>query len=59
MPATNTNIILIARASAGLNLGSQTPQTDLLQEGYWEAFAKLLEAIQKGATDNYIKNLQG
>ena len=45
MLATSANTMLIARASAGLNLGSQTPQTDLLQEGYWEAFARLLEAI--------------
>ena len=57
MLATGTNTMSIARASIGLNLGSQTPQTDLLQEGYWEAFAKLLEAMRDGVTDNYIRNL--
>ena len=59
MPATNTNTMLIAGASTGPNLESQTPQIDLLQEGYWEALTRLSEAIQEGATNNYIKNLQG
>ena len=59
MPATSVNIMLIAGASVGLSLGSQTPQTNLLQEGYWEAFIRLLEAMQEGVTNNYIRNLQG
>ena len=57
MLATNTNTTPIARASTGLSLGSQTPQTDFLQEGYWEALIRLLEAIWEGATDDYIRNL--
>ena len=57
MPATGTNTMSIAGASTGLNLESQTPQTNLLQEGYWEALIRLLEAIQEGATNDYIKNL--
>ena len=56
MPATSANIILIAGASIGLNLESQTPQTDFLQEGYWEALARLLKIIWEGATDNHIRN---
>ena len=57
MLTTSTNTILIAGTSTGLSLESQTPQTNLLQEGYWEAFIRLLKAIQEGATDNYIRNL--
>ena len=49
--------MLIARASTGLSLGSQTPQTDLLQEGYWEALTRLLKAMREGATNNYIRSL--
>ena len=56
MPAISVNTILIARAFIGLSLGSQIPQTNLLQEGYWEALVRLLKAIQEGVTDNYIKN---
>ena len=56
MLATGINITLIARAFTGLSLGSQIPQTNLLQEGYWEALIRLLKAIQEGVTDNYIRN---
>ena len=45
MPATSINTMLIAKASIGLSLKSQTPQTNLLQKGYREALIRLLEAI--------------
>ena len=56
MLATSVNTMLIARASIGLSLGSQIPQTNFLQEGYWEALIRLLKAIQEEATNNYIRN---
>ena len=59
MPATGANTTPIAGASAGPSSGSQTPQTDLLQEGYREALARLSEAMREGATDDHIRNLQG
>ena len=34
MLAISANTILIVGVSTGLSLGSQTPQTDFLQEGY-------------------------
>ena len=45
MPATGANTILIAKVSTGLSLGSQTPRTNILQEGYWETIIRLLKAI--------------
>ena len=59
MLATGANTMPIAGASVGLSLGSQTPQTNFLQEGYQEALIRLLKAMQEGATDDYIRNLQG
>ena len=47
MLATSVNTILIARASIGLSLGSQIPQTNFLQEGYWEALIRLLKLYKK------------
>ena len=57
MLATGANTMLIARAFIGLSLGSQTPQTDFLQEGYWEVLVRLLKAMREGATGDYIRNL--
>ena len=57
MPATGANTILIAGVSTGLSLESQTPQTNILQEVYWETIIRLLKAIQGGITNKYIKSL--
>ena len=57
MLATSTNTTPIAKASTGLSLKSQTPQTNLLQEEYQEALIRLLKAIQEGAINNHIRNL--
>ena len=57
MLAINTNTTPIAKASIGLSLKSQTPQTNFLQEGYQEAFIRLLKAMRERVTNNYIRNL--
>ena len=57
MLTTSTNTTPIVRASVGLSSESQEPLTNPIQEGYWEAAIRLLEAMRGRATNKYIRNL--
>ena len=59
MPATGANTTPIVRVSAGLSSRNQKPLADLIQEGYWEVAVRLIEAMRGGATDKYVRKLQG
>ena len=45
MLATSANITLIVKVSVGPSSGSQKPLANPIQERYWEATARLTEAI--------------